>query len=125
MELKGTIHKIFDTQTFSSGFQKREFVLKTSEQYSQEILIELLGDKIDILDNFKEGEEAIVSINIRGKSYTNAQGQTKWFNSLNAWAILKANPINTSGKVPQATAEQAFGGSENPFADDDSDDIPF
>ncbi|OPG94782.1 hypothetical protein B2I21_29630, partial [Chryseobacterium mucoviscidosis] len=32
MELQGTVKKIFDAQTFASGFQKREMVILTQEQ---------------------------------------------------------------------------------------------
>ncbi len=124
MELKGTIHKVFDTQTFATGFQKREFVLKTEEQYSQPILIELLADKIDIIDSFKQGDEVTVGINIVGREWVSPQGETKYFNSIKAWKVVYTNPINTTGRVPQATAEQAFGGNENPFAEDESD-LPF
>ncbi len=35
MELQGTVKKIFDTQTFASGFQKREMVLLTQERLLQ------------------------------------------------------------------------------------------
>ena len=34
MELQGTVKKIGETQTFASGFQKRELVLETDEQYN-------------------------------------------------------------------------------------------
>jgi len=40
MELQGTVKKVFETQTFPSGFQKREMVLLTEEQYPQPISIE-------------------------------------------------------------------------------------
>ena len=39
MELQGTVKKITDIQTFASGFQKREMVLTTEEQYPQPINI--------------------------------------------------------------------------------------
>jgi len=42
MELQGTVKKIFETQTFASGFQKRELILLTQEQYPQPISIEFL-----------------------------------------------------------------------------------
>ena len=45
MELQGTVKKLFDAQTFASGFQKREMVLLTQEQYPQPISIEFLSDK--------------------------------------------------------------------------------
>ena len=39
MELQGTIRRIGKTETFGSGFQKRELVLLTDEQYPQPISI--------------------------------------------------------------------------------------
>ena len=51
MELQGTVKKIGETQTFASGFQKKELVLLTDEQYPMPIQIEFLSDKIDLLQN--------------------------------------------------------------------------
>ena len=56
MELQGTVKKITDIQTFASGFQKREMVLTTEEQYPQPINIEFLQEKGDLLNNLKEGD---------------------------------------------------------------------
>lgn len=89
MELQGTIKTIGETQTFASGFQKREFVLLTNEQYPQPISMELLQDKIDIIDPFKEGDLVNVGINIRGREWVSPNGDTKYFNSIVAWKITK------------------------------------
>lgn len=121
LELKGTIKKIGDIQTFASGFQKREFVLLTSEQYAQPIMIELLQDKVDIIEPFKVGDEAEVGINISGREWVSPQGETKYFNSIKGWKITRP-AINTNNNIPQGTPEQAF---ENPFKDDGSSDLPF
>lgn len=40
MELIGSIKRIGKTETFASGFQKRELVLLTDDQYPQPISIE-------------------------------------------------------------------------------------
>ena len=82
MELQGTVKKIFETQTFASRFQKREMVILTQEQYPQPISIEFLQDKIDLLQNVKEGESVKVGINIRGREWLNPQGEVKYFNSI-------------------------------------------
>ena len=37
MELQGTVKRITELQTFTSGFQKRELVILTQEQYPQPI----------------------------------------------------------------------------------------
>ena len=49
MELQGTVKKIFEIQSFPSGFQKREMVILTQEQYPQPISIEFLSEKISLL----------------------------------------------------------------------------
>lgn len=87
MELQGTIKSIGEIQTFGSGFQKREFVLLTTEQYPQPVSIEIIGDKIDILDPYKVGDNVMVGINIRGREWVSPQGETKYFNSIVAWKL--------------------------------------
>ena len=76
-------------QSVTSAFQKRELVVTTDEQYPQHILIEFTQDKCDLLDKYKIGKEVKVSINIRGREWTNPQGETKYFNSIQGWRIEK------------------------------------
>ena len=123
LELKGTIKKIGEIQTFASGFQKREFVIVTNEQFPQPIMIELLQDKVDIIEPFKIGDEAEVGINLRGREWVSPQGDTRYFNSILGWKITRP-ASNTNNNIPQGTPEQAFP-KENPFADDGEDDLPF
>jgi single-strand DNA-binding protein len=87
MELTGTIKKISDLQTFASGFEKRELVILTEEQYPQPISIEFAKDKVDLLDPVKVGESVKVHINIRGREWTSPQGEVKYFNSITGWRI--------------------------------------
>lgn len=88
MEITGRIKEIFDTQVIGSqGFRKREFVLTTDESYPQHILVEFTQDKCDLLDKFSLGESVKVSINLRGREWVNPQGETKYFNTIQAWRI--------------------------------------
>ena len=126
MELQGTVKKVFETQTFASGFQKREMILLTQEQYPQPISIEFLSDKINLLDNLREGDNVKIGINIRGREWTNPQGEVKYFNSITGWRIEKA----TEGTSPEPTqvapaAQPVAASNENPFADEEDDDLPF
>lgn len=89
MELTGTVKKISEEQTFSSGFKKREIVLLTEEQYPQPINIEFLGEKSTLLDGWQPGVKAKVSINIKGREWTSPDGETKYFNTITAWRIEK------------------------------------
>ena len=121
MEITGKVVKLKPIETFQSGFQKRELVLLTEEQYPQPILIEFLSDKIDLLQNVKEGESVKVGINIRGREWTNPQGEVKYFNSITGWRLEKV-----SGEAPQGnfTEKPKEKEAENPFLDED-DDLPF
>ena len=126
MELQGTVKKIGETQTFASGFQKRELVLLTEEQYPQPIQIDFLSDKIDLLNNVSEGEIVKVGINIRGRLWTNPQGEEKCFNSIVAWRLEKVSGENTNTEAPQPNTfeKPAPITNDNPFGDEDQD-LPF
>lgn len=128
MELQGTIKKIGEIQTFPSGFQKRELILLTEEQYPQPISIEFLSEKINLLDHCTEGERVKISINIRGREWTNPQGEIKYFNSITAWRLEKTDEGGSAGFTPTPTAQQPAQSTENvnSFLDDDDDsDLPF
>ena len=126
MELQGTVKKIGETQTFASGFQKRELVLLTEEQYPQPIQIDFLSDNIDLLNNVSEGESVKIGINIRGRQWTNPQGEVKYFNSITGWRLEKVSGENTNTQAPQPNTfeKPAPITNDNPFGDE-QDDLPF
>lgn len=132
MELQGTVKKISEIQTFASGFQKREMVILTEEQYPQPINIEFLQDKSDLLNNINEGDKVKVGINLRGREWTSPQGEVKYFNSIVGWRIEKADsiggnsePTSVSGsRNTEATAPQGVKDEKGVF-DDEDDDLPF
>jgi hypothetical protein len=87
MQVKGKIVAIMPTQVVSEKFSKREFVVETPDQYPQQILFQLTQDKCSLLDSLKVGQEVDVHLNLRGRSWQNPQGETKYFNTLEAWKI--------------------------------------
>jgi hypothetical protein len=87
MQVAGKIVAIMPTQVVSEKFSKREFVVETPDQYPQQILFQLTQDKCSLLDSLQVGQEVDVHLNIRGRSWTNPQGETKYFNTLEAWKI--------------------------------------
>ncbi len=132
MELTGTIKKITDIQTFSSGFQKREVILTTDEQYPQTIAVEFVQDKTNLPDNFSTGDDVKISINIRGREWTGNDGTVKYFTSVTGWRIEKLSA--DSGNEPTRPSSQnnrsqqnkpSSSSKQNAFDDDDDDDLPF
>ena len=108
MKLQGKVKVIGETQTIgSNGFRKRELVLTTEEQYPQDILVEFVQDKTDVLNNFNVGETVKVGINIRGREWVNPEGVAKYFNSIQGWRIDKTEssqdatpPVQQSNDAP-------------------------
>ncbi len=88
MVVQGNIKSISQTETFgNNGFQKREVIVTTNEQYPQTLPIEFVQDKTSLLDNFSEGQSVKVSINLRGREWTSPQGEVKYFVSIQGWKI--------------------------------------
>jgi hypothetical protein len=115
MQVAGKLVVINPTQVVSEKFLKRTFVVETADQYPQSIEFQLTQDKCDYLDHYKVGEQVNVSINIRGRAWTNPQGEVKYFNTLEAWKIERV------GGVPQQ--QQAT--TSNTPANEEEDDLPF
>lgn len=87
-KLTGTIVVVKDTVQVSEKFSKREFVVNdNSGMYPQDILFQSTQDKCSILDGVKVGDTVEVSFNLRGREWTNPQGEVKYFNTLDAWKI--------------------------------------
>ena len=126
MELQGIIKKLGEVQTFASGFQKREMVIVTEEQYPQPISIDFLKEKGDLLNSLKEGDKVKVSINIGGREWTSPQGEVKYFNSITGWKIenlaSSGGPEPTQASGSNAATPAAQG--SNVF-EEDEDDLPF
>lgn len=110
MEVIGILKMVGETQDVgSSGFQKRDCVVTTEEQYPQHILVQFVQDKCNLLSNYKVGDKVRVDINLRGREWTNAQGETVYFNTIQGWKIANIQPEHnaTPSPAPQQTYPQA------------------
>jgi len=94
MTIKGKIKQINETQTFDSGFTLRECLVTTEEKYPQDILIRFFKDKTSLLSNYKVGSNVEVSYNLRGNSYKDKSGNTKYTTEIIGWKIDKLNVTN-------------------------------
>ena len=124
MEVLGKIKWIDETKTYgNNGFRKRELVVTTEEQYPQNILIEFIQDKCDLLNSYQVGQDVKIGINLRGREWVNPEGETKYFNSIQGWRI-ESLQIETSSEIPPVPSNSTF-----EAADDDKkeveDDLPF
>ena len=128
MEIKAKLLELFNTQQISQSFRKREFVVEYSEnpQYPEFVKFELIQDKCDLLDSMKAGDMVNVSFNLKGRKWTDPQGQVKYFNSLQAWRItpeqVAAPASPAAGNTPPPPAA-----NDEPewLSSGEDDDLPF
>lgn len=122
MNISGIIKLINETKEYgSNGFKKRELVVTTQEQYPQNILVEFIQDRCEILDSFNVGEFVKIDINLRGREWVNKDGETKYFNSIQGWRIEKTqNQIE--GNLPPIPDDIYINKADD---SSDTDDLPF
>ncbi|MEK6879423.1 MAG: DUF3127 domain-containing protein [Nanoarchaeota archaeon] len=132
MQIHGKINRISATQQVSDNFSKREFVLEIDHttQYPQMILLEFTNAKCDLLNKYSEEQEVRVDFNLRGRNWTNKEGEIKTFNTLQAWRIelVGGAQPQQNKQTQQTTATPAATQTSAPANTDNNnagDDFPF
>ena len=126
VEISGKIKEIFEEQTFNSGFKKKEFVVTTQEQYPQDLKLELIQDKTDLINGFNKGDEVKAQVNLRGNEYNG-----RYYVNLQAWRLERvedSTPAPAEGSQNTSTPPQTGAPlpDEPDFGSDDADDdLPF
>jgi hypothetical protein len=93
MEVIGKI-KVVQSVIDKGTFKSQNVVITTDEQYPQEISVQFVQDKCNLLNSYNIGQEVKVSINLRGRMWLNPQGEEIYFNTIQGWKIEKtASPV--------------------------------
>lgn len=122
-EAIGKIKLISDTQTFPSGFSKREFVVTTADgKYPQDLKFEVVKDKCSVLDGYQEGSDVKVSFDIRGNEYNG-----KYYVNLSCWKLEGGAGGGSRSDEHSQEAPEGEPSAEDLRKQDDFDDdaIPF
>lgn len=131
MEIKGTVHRIYDKQQVSDKFAKRDIVIKVEESvgantYYQFLKIQFTQAKCDLLDHNRVGDIVTVNVNLKGKEYTKKDQSVDYFNTIEGWKITtdvsSATPANQAiqNEFSKPAPEMVWGGDDNT-----KDDLPF
>ena len=119
-DLEGTVKVIMDPQTFASGFSKREFVVTTEDgKFPQDIKLECLKEKAELLNDLQEGDAVKVTFDLRGNEY-----KDRYFVNLTAWRVEKQGAAAPAAGPPPAGDEDRPPLPSDDVAPDD-DDLPF
>ena len=124
MKIIGKIADIKESQQVSDSFKKRTFVVEYIENpqypYAEHISFELIQDRCELLDTFQVGQEVEVSFNLKGRKWLSPEGDTKYFNSLQAWRIeSSSNTSNTREQKPITETPTTN------ITSNEADDLPF
>lgn len=105
MTITGTLHRKEKAVSINEKLTKREFILKHAENptYPEFLKFELVNSNCDQLDSFDLGDELSIEFNLKGREWTNPEGQIKCFNSLQAWRIQRhgAGPKTEPNPMPK------------------------
>jgi single-strand DNA-binding protein len=109
MEVIGIIKAKFDTTVVSERFRKRDFVLtvEPGSPYPQHVSFQLVQDKVSLVDNFAIGEEVKVLFNLKGREWVSPQGETKYFNTIDAWRIEKVGSGHSSAPSQSSSSNNS------------------
>ncbi len=112
LEITGKLLVKYDTQVVNDRFKKREFVLELIDDtpagtFTNYAKMQLVQNKTDVIDRFKEGYMLKVSFNIKGNKY-DKDGRTNYFSNLDAWRV---EPADAAGVSQDGNQGYAAGGN--------------
>ncbi len=115
-ELSGKVKLILEPKTFASGFTVREFVITVEDgKYPQDIILQVVQEKVSLLDSIEPGQEVTATFDIRGREYNG-----RYFNNLQAWKIESGVPAAGEDDKPPVSDKDVPADF-----DEFEDDIPF
>lgn len=123
-EYTGVVEKVLETQTFSSGFTKRDIVLTDDiggdSKWPNHIAFTFKKDSTSVLDGVKEGQRAKIRFAIDGRVWHDPKSdKDRYFTDLTG---LKLEILDADGSSTEPVPAPA----EPDFPDTDpGDDIPF
>lgn len=126
--VKGILKRVGNIED-KNNFIKRLFVIETKDQYPQTLEFQLTKDRVDIVDVYHIGEEMEAHFNLRGRDWTNPQGEIKTFNTLECWKLVKvAGQTQQDAQVEENEAamnEMDMINDFNRVTQSGKDDLPF
>ena len=101
LKIKGTVYKVSQEEIKSEKFKKREVIIEVVKgDYKEYLSIQFSNAKCDLLNNVLQGDMISVSINLKGRLWTGADGVEKSFNTFEGWQIEVDSLGSTVTNIP-------------------------
>lgn len=86
----GAVEVIGDVREISDKLRVRSVVVKTNDgKYDEFIELEARNEKVDEFKGVREGDTITAHFNLKGRKWTNKDGETKYFTTLSVWRVEK------------------------------------
>jgi single-strand DNA-binding protein len=106
VDIAGVVQKIGDTQTFASGFAKRQVVIDcATSNYPCPVAVDFFRDAVKQADSLHEGDEVEITGFVNGREYNG-----RFFVNLHVKSCIVTN---------------VAANAETDSADDSTDELPF
>ncbi|MDA1043731.1 MAG: DUF3127 domain-containing protein [Verrucomicrobia bacterium] len=124
-DMTGSIKEIMQEVSFSSGFNKREFVVVSEgDRFPQDIKFECVKEKCALLNDFQQGQRVTVTFDLRGNLYNE-----RYFVNLTAWRIQAADqaasPAPGRPQQPPRSDGPPLDQLQEPETEPDEAEFPF
>jgi hypothetical protein len=118
LKIKGTVYKVSQEEIKSEKFKKRDVILEVIEgTYKQYLTVQFSNAKCDLLNNVRQGDMISISINLKGRLWTGADGIEKCFNTFEGWQIESDSLASTQTNIPIQKQKQ-MGNIESAFQEE-------
>ena len=89
MEITAIVKRVTEARTVgTNGFQVREAVVTTEEQYPQILEIKFTQGRVNLLDGIAPGQRVKIAVNLKGREVTK-DDKLMVYNSIEGWKVEK------------------------------------
>ena len=110
MSVIGKIKRITDVEERGT-FRFRKLIVETQEReekYNQTICVDFVQYNCGLLEDWKEGDSVEVLFNLRGREWTNRDGNVLYFTTLNGWKVREYQEVTAQDQAPDREDDLPF-----------------
>jgi single-strand DNA-binding protein len=107
MSVIGKVKKITEIQE-KGTFRFRKLIVETSDKYPQVVAVDFTQNNCGLLDVWKVGDAVEVFFNVRGREWTNKDGNVLYFTTLNGWKVREYQEVTAQDQAPYREDDLPF-----------------
>jgi single-stranded DNA-binding protein len=130
-EIKGIVRSVGPVQQVSDKYSKRDLIIVVTESWGGQnpgskeypVVITFGGAAVSKLDNVGVGQPVRVEYNLRGRDWTDKNGEVKTFNSIDGYKVDVEGSV--ASNLDKPSTQNASAPVQQATVDIDSDALPF